>query len=108
VAGGGDREQAVQAVVLAGAIITGAGNEAADVRAEHAAPPATLAAAVHRHRATAADRTEYLYLLQAMLSVLPHRVLRRRPGGGGAAPLTVEWPGRHRFRLVQPVMTYRS
>jgi hypothetical protein len=83
---GGDREQAVPAVVLAGAIMTGAGNEAAEVRAEHAAQLAILAAAVHRHRARAADRSEYLYLLQAML------------GLAGEVDWAETWPGVSRTR----------
>ncbi|MEV7600510.1 hypothetical protein AB0O91_24375 [Kitasatospora sp. NPDC089797] len=84
---GGDREQAVNALVLAGAITAGAGQlhgdgelceagqlrgagelrGAGDVRAEYAAEIEALLRAVHRYRRTAADRADYVHLLEAML-----------------------------------------
>ncbi|MFJ7415661.1 hypothetical protein ACIQWZ_33390 [Streptomyces sp. NPDC098077] len=70
VAGSDDREQAVSALSLAGAILAGSDqpHEAGDVRAQHVAEIETLLALVNQHRRTASDRTEYAYLLEAMLS----------------------------------------
>ncbi|MFF2616567.1 hypothetical protein [Kitasatospora sp. NPDC058046] len=65
----GDRDQAVNAVVLAGAITAGADqlHEAGDVRAEHAAEIAGLLEAANRYLRTATDRGEYVHLLEAVL-----------------------------------------
>lgn len=64
-----DREQAVNALFLAGAIMSGAGQPhgAGDVRARHSAEIAALLASVNRRLRTAADRTEYIDLLSSML-----------------------------------------
>ncbi|MFI0711525.1 hypothetical protein ACH4SK_12870 [Streptomyces inhibens] len=69
VAGSDDREQAVNALALAGAIMAGAEQPhgAGDVRAQHAAEVETLLAVVNQHLRTASDRTEYIHLLGAML-----------------------------------------
>ncbi|MFD7105724.1 hypothetical protein [Streptomyces celluloflavus] len=69
VAGGDDREQAVNALALAGAIMAGAEQRhgAGDVRAQHAAEVESLLAAVNQHLRTASDRTSYIHLLEAML-----------------------------------------
>ncbi|MER5355611.1 hypothetical protein ABT093_35460 [Kitasatospora sp. NPDC002551] len=66
---GGDREQEVHAVLLAGAIIAGArpAHGAGDVRAQYAAETAVLLAAVNRHLRSGADATDYVHLLEAML-----------------------------------------
>ncbi|MFJ8164304.1 hypothetical protein ACIRBY_25740 [Streptomyces sp. NPDC096136] len=70
VAGGDDREQAVSALNLAGAILAGSEQShgaGGDVRALYAAETETLLALVHAHLRTAPDRTEYTYLLECML-----------------------------------------
>ncbi|MFB7477129.1 hypothetical protein [Kitasatospora sp. NPDC056184] len=68
-AGCGDREQEVNALLLAGAILAGAGQSdgAGEVRARFAAETATLLAAVNRQLRTSADPTDYVHLLEAML-----------------------------------------
>ncbi|MCW5250549.1 hypothetical protein [Streptomyces sp. SHP 1-2] len=65
-----DRGQAVNALGLAGAIMAGAGQPhgAGDVRTRYPAEIATLLASVNRHLRTAADRTEYIHLLESMLA----------------------------------------
>ncbi|MFE4976031.1 hypothetical protein ACFRAR_28490 [Kitasatospora sp. NPDC056651] len=65
----GNREQAVNALVLAGAIVAGAGqwHGAGDVRSEHAAEIAILLRTVEQYRRTASDRAEYIHLMEAML-----------------------------------------
>ncbi|MEW1638495.1 hypothetical protein AB0469_31115 [Streptomyces sp. NPDC093801] len=69
VAGSDDREQAVSALNLAGAIVAGSdqAHGAGDVRALYAAEIETLLALVNAHLRTASDRTEYTYLLECML-----------------------------------------
>lgn len=69
-AGSDDREQAVSALNLAGAILAGSDqlHGAGDVRAQHAAEVQTLLAAVNVHLRTASDRNEYAYLLESLLS----------------------------------------
>ncbi|MEV8312395.1 hypothetical protein AB0P36_35215 [Streptomyces flavidovirens] len=69
VASSNDREQAVSALTLAGAIMAGAEQPhgAGDVRAQHAPEIETLLAVVNQHLRTASDRTEYIHLLEAML-----------------------------------------
>jgi hypothetical protein len=69
VAGSDNREQAVNALVLAGAIMAGAEQPhgAGDVRAQHAAEVESLLAAVNQQLRMASDRTDYIYLLEAML-----------------------------------------
>ncbi|MFJ6136817.1 hypothetical protein [Kitasatospora sp. NPDC092286] len=64
-----NREQAVNALVLAGAITAGAGqlHGAGDIRSEHAAEIAALLRTVNQYRRTASDRTEYIHLMEAML-----------------------------------------
>ncbi|MFF7991408.1 hypothetical protein ACFZDG_16650 [Kitasatospora xanthocidica] len=66
----GNREQAVNALVLAGAIVAGTGQShgAGDVRTEHAAEIATLLRTVDQYRRTAPDRGEYIHLMEAMLA----------------------------------------
>ncbi len=70
VAGTDDRNQAVNALTLAGAIMTGADQPhgAGDVRAKHAAELATLQSLAHEHLRTAGDRGEYAYLLESVLA----------------------------------------
>lgn len=65
-----DREQAVSALNLAGAIMAGAEQPhgAGDVRSQHSAEIAALLASVNRHLRTATDRTEYINLLESMLA----------------------------------------
>ncbi|MFB8354235.1 hypothetical protein [Streptomyces niveus] len=65
-----DREQAVSALNLAGAIIAGSDQPhgAGDVRAHHVTEVKTLLAAVNKHLRTSSDRNEYAYLLESMLS----------------------------------------
>ncbi|MFJ9589270.1 hypothetical protein [Streptomyces acidicola] len=69
-AGSDDREQAVSALTLAGAIMAGAGPgpEADDVRVEHAAVVATLLSLANERLRTASDRSEYVYLLESVLA----------------------------------------
>ncbi|MFJ9324237.1 hypothetical protein [Streptomyces globisporus] len=69
VAGGDDREQAVNALALAGAIVAGAEqpHRAGDVRAQRAAEMESLLAAVNRQLRMPSDRTDYIHLLEAML-----------------------------------------
>ncbi|GAB7188973.1 hypothetical protein ATKI12_8804 [Kitasatospora sp. Ki12] len=66
----GKREQAVNALVLAGAIVAGAGQRhgAGDVRSERAAEIATLLRTVDQYRQTAPGRAEYIHLIEAMLA----------------------------------------
>ncbi|MBQ0830827.1 hypothetical protein [Streptomyces tagetis] len=68
-AGSDDRDQAVNALALAGAIMAGAEQPhgAGDVRARHAAEVERLLTAVNRQLRTASDRTDYIHLLEAML-----------------------------------------
>ncbi|WP_326737688.1 hypothetical protein [Streptomyces sp. NBC_01022] len=70
VAGTDDREQAVSALTLAGAIMAGAGQShgAGDVRVTYAAEVAALLSLANERLRTAADRSEYAYLLEAVLS----------------------------------------
>ncbi|MFC8175692.1 hypothetical protein [Streptomyces sp. NPDC057325] len=70
VAGRDDREQAVSALNLAGAILAGSDQPhgAGDVRAQHAAEVETLLVVVNEHLRTSSDRNEYVYLLESMLS----------------------------------------
>lgn len=70
VAGRDDREQAVSALNLAGAILAGSDQPhgAGDVRAQHAAEVETLLVVVNEHLRTSSDRNEYAYLLESMLS----------------------------------------
>ncbi|MEU0956277.1 hypothetical protein ABZ353_28660 [Streptomyces niveus] len=65
-----DREQAVSALNLAGAIMAGSDQPhgAGDVRAHHVTEVKTLLAAVNKHLRTSSDRNEYAYLLESMLS----------------------------------------
>ncbi|MFR9724804.1 hypothetical protein ACL02R_15790 [Streptomyces sp. MS19] len=65
-AGGEDREQAVHALVLAGAIVAGAGGP---VRTEYAAEITNLLAAAGACLATATDRAGYTGLLGAVLGL---------------------------------------
>ncbi len=69
VADSDDREQAVNALVLAGAIMAGAEQPhgPGDVRAQHAAEVESLLAAVNQQLRMASDRTDYIHLLEAML-----------------------------------------
>ncbi|MEV8623468.1 hypothetical protein [Streptomyces sp. NPDC051079] len=64
-----DRDQAVNALNLAGAIMAGAEQPhgAGDVCTRHAAEIATLLASVNRRLRTTTDRTEYIDLLESML-----------------------------------------
>ncbi|MFJ5075989.1 hypothetical protein ACIP8Z_15470 [Streptomyces sp. NPDC088553] len=64
-----DRDQAVNARNLAGAIMAGAeqSHGAGDVRTRHAAEIATLLASVNRRLRTTTDRSEYIDLLESML-----------------------------------------
>ncbi|WP_328907567.1 hypothetical protein OG230_33820 [Streptomyces sp. NBC_00234] len=70
VAGGSDGEQAVSALTLAGAILAGSGQPhgAGDVRVQHAVEIGTLLSLANEHLRAATDRTEYVYLLEAVLS----------------------------------------
>ncbi|MFJ8545915.1 hypothetical protein ACIRFH_28670 [Streptomyces sp. NPDC093586] len=70
VAGSGDRDQAIQALNLAGAIMAGADQPhgAGDVRARHSADVAALLALARQHLRTADDRGEYVCLLEDVLS----------------------------------------
>ncbi|MGW6060477.1 hypothetical protein [Streptomyces sp. NPDC055189] len=70
VAGGQDREEAVNALALAGAVMAGVDQPhgAGDVRAEHAADIAALASLANAHLRTTEDPAEYAYLLEAVLS----------------------------------------
>lgn len=70
VAGSEDRAQAVNALTLAGAIMAGSAQPhgAGNVRARYAAEVESLLAVVNQHLRAAPDRTEYAYLLEAMLS----------------------------------------
>ncbi|WP_435058813.1 hypothetical protein [Streptomyces sp. bgisy060] len=65
-----DREQAVNALHLAGAIMAGVAQPHGDdgVRARYSAEITTLLASVNRHLRTATDRTEYIDLLGSMLA----------------------------------------
>ncbi|MFF2653768.1 hypothetical protein [Streptomyces sp. NPDC058045] len=67
-AGGDDREQSVNALVLAGAIMAGAEQPhgAGDVRAQYTAEIESLLTAVNQQLRTASDRTDYLHLLAAV------------------------------------------
>jgi hypothetical protein len=69
VASSDDRGQAVNALVLAGAIMAGAeqSHGVGDLRAQHAAEITTLLAVVNRRLRTASDRREYIDLMGAML-----------------------------------------
>ncbi|TGN73979.1 hypothetical protein E5083_24720 [Streptomyces bauhiniae] len=69
VADSDDREQAVNALTLAGAIMAGAEQPhgAGDVRTDHAVEVETLLAAVNQHLRVTSDRTDYIHLLEAML-----------------------------------------
>ncbi|WLQ35291.1 hypothetical protein P8A18_18505 [Streptomyces castrisilvae] len=69
VAGGDDREEALNALALAGAIMAGAGQShgAGDVRAQHAEAIGNLLAAVNQRLRMPSDRTDYIHLLEAML-----------------------------------------
>ncbi|MFD8688229.1 hypothetical protein [Streptomyces sp. NPDC059651] len=64
-----DREQAVNALALAGAIMAGSEQPhgAGHVHTKYSAEIATLLASVNRHLRTATDRTEYVDLLESML-----------------------------------------
>lgn len=64
-----DRTRAVQAVLLAGAIVAAAKSSADTVRAQHAEPVARLLASANRYLPTASDRSEYVYLLECVLSL---------------------------------------
>ncbi|MFF0742877.1 hypothetical protein ACFYVL_21015 [Streptomyces sp. NPDC004111] len=68
-AGSDDRKQSSNALCLAGAIVAGADQPhgAGDVRAEHAAVIAELLDLANANLRTATDRTDYLYLLEAVL-----------------------------------------
>lgn len=70
VAGAQDREQAVNALALAGSIMAGAEQRhgAGDVRAEHAADIATLTALAQAQLRITTDRAEYAYLLEVVLA----------------------------------------
>ncbi|MEV8314844.1 hypothetical protein AB0Q95_11780 [Streptomyces sp. NPDC059900] len=70
VAAGPDREQAGNALALAGAIVAGVDRPhgAGDVRAEHAAVITALASLAGARLRTAEDPAEYAYLLEAVLS----------------------------------------
>ncbi|MFF7456435.1 hypothetical protein [Kitasatospora sp. NPDC008115] len=69
-AGCGEREQEVQAVLLAGAILGGAGQaDAGGVRAEFATEAEDLLAAANRHLRGGADADDYVHLLGAMLGL---------------------------------------
>ncbi|MFE7194820.1 hypothetical protein [Kitasatospora sp. NPDC057541] len=70
-AGCGDREQEVDAVVLAGAIMAGAGQDhgAGEVRSRFAVETATLLAAANRQLRGGADAADYVHLLQALLGL---------------------------------------
>lgn len=65
-----DRDQAVSALTLAGAIVAGADQPhgAGDVRVKHAAEMATLLSLTNERLRTAADSSEYVHLLEAVLS----------------------------------------
>ncbi|MER7584481.1 hypothetical protein [Kitasatospora sp. NPDC097691] len=67
---GGNREQAVNALVLAGAIVAGAGqsHKAGDVRSAHAPQISALLTAVGTYRRTASDRADYIHLMEATLA----------------------------------------
>ncbi|MER5278836.1 hypothetical protein ABT025_24220 [Streptomyces sp. NPDC002809] len=69
-AGTDDRDQAVSALTLAGAIMAGADQShgAGNVRVRHASEVATLLSLANEHLRTAAGRSEYVYLLEAVLS----------------------------------------
>ncbi|MFD8749709.1 hypothetical protein ACFV0O_01785 [Kitasatospora sp. NPDC059577] len=64
-----DREQAVNALCLAGSIVAGAGQShgADDVRARYSAEIAALSVSANRRLRTAADQVEYVDLLASML-----------------------------------------
>ncbi|MER7759198.1 hypothetical protein [Streptomyces sp. NPDC097619] len=66
-----DREQAVQALYLAGAVLAGTGQAhgAGDVRARYASEIATLLTLVNRHLRTATGGSEYIDLLESMLGI---------------------------------------
>ncbi|MFF4161375.1 hypothetical protein [Streptomyces sp. NPDC001678] len=66
-----NRGQALNALVLAGAILAGDGQPhgAGDVRTEHSTDITALLAWVNRRLRTATDRAEYLHLLEAMLGL---------------------------------------
>ncbi|MFE6665251.1 hypothetical protein ACFVFH_17040 [Streptomyces sp. NPDC057697] len=70
VAGSDDRKQAVEALGLAGAIMAGSeqAHGAGDVRARYRAEAGALLAVAYRHLRTASDRTEYIHLLESVLS----------------------------------------
>ncbi|MGE9695808.1 hypothetical protein [Streptomyces sp. NRRL F-5630] len=70
VAGCDDREQAVSALNLAGAILAGSDQPhgAGEVRAQHAAEVGALLAAVNEYLRASSDRNEYACLLESMLS----------------------------------------
>ncbi|MFB6894662.1 hypothetical protein ACFCX4_35865 [Kitasatospora sp. NPDC056327] len=67
----GDRDQESRAVLLAGAIVAGAGEPdgAGKVRTERAEAIASVLAAVNRLLRSSTEPTEYAYLLEAMLSL---------------------------------------
>ncbi|MFJ1840808.1 MULTISPECIES: hypothetical protein [unclassified Streptomyces] len=69
VAGSDDREQAVNALTLAGAIMAGAEQQhgAGDVRTHHAVEVESLLAAAKQHLRMTSDRIDYIHLLEAML-----------------------------------------
>ncbi|MEV3993874.1 hypothetical protein AB0J57_33845 [Streptomyces sp. NPDC049837] len=71
VASTADREQALRALNLAGAIMAGADQPhgAGDVRAKQSAHVAILLSLANEHLRTAADRSEYAYLLEDVLSL---------------------------------------
>ncbi|MER7766962.1 hypothetical protein [Kitasatospora sp. NPDC096140] len=68
-AAGGNREQAVDALVLAGAIVARADQcrGVDDVRSVYAPQIAALLTAVDGYRRTASDRADYIHLLEATL-----------------------------------------
>ncbi|MFJ6250598.1 MULTISPECIES: hypothetical protein [unclassified Streptomyces] len=70
VAGRDDREQAVSALNLVGAILAGSDQPhgAGDVRAQHAAEIEPLLVVANEHLRASSDRNEYAYLLESMLS----------------------------------------
>ncbi|GAA1382547.1 hypothetical protein GCM10009639_01800 [Kitasatospora putterlickiae] len=67
----GEREQEVQAVLLAGAILAGAGpsHGVDDVRARFATETAALLVAANRQLGAGTDPTDYVHLLEAVLGL---------------------------------------
>ncbi|WP_043465138.1 hypothetical protein [Kitasatospora sp. MBT66] len=65
-----DPKEQVNAVQLAAAIVAGADqlNEVGDLRAKHAQDIAVLLRRANEHLRTAPDRTDYVYLLEAVLA----------------------------------------